>query len=528
MNFRTWLEEKATINGNAPYIYHENKIISYKETDLMANKAANLFKNLGVTKGDKCTIILNNSPDYLFIWFGLAKIGAVAACLNRFLKGEGLRHLINCSDSTVVVIDAELKDAYEAIESGLSKVKHVIWYPDVPEGRKSKDCSFTKLFQLALDDKPPITDIKKGDPMAFLHTGGTTGLPKWCILSHNCYIALGKKIADFFCLTSRDRVLNPLPLFHLNPQGFYVMGALAGNASIVMIDRFSASAFWDQVQGYAVTVLILHVGIVDILKARPFHEKENSHSVRLGYRVDAEFMERFNIPEGIVGYGSTEAAGLTHMNRYRMPLTVEEKKLSRLSSSCGQPRSDIEIMIANDDDEAVPVNEMGEILVRPREPYVMFDGYYSSPEKTVEAFRNLWYHSGDIGFLDEKGGLHFVQRKGDSIRVRGEWVFVSEVEDVIRLHPNVEDCAVVGVMGDVGGEEIKAVIEPKPGKTISELEIIVHCEDKLAYFMLPRYIEVIDELPRTDAAGRIQKAELKKSGIARAWDRDATGYKIKK
>lgn len=527
MNFGAWLEEKARLIGDGPCIYYNDEVISYKHLDLMVNKAANMFVKLGLGKGDKCVVILGNHPDYLYIWFGLARIGAVAACMNRYLRGEGLKYLIDLADSKVVVIDAELESHYEAIESGLTKVEHVVWYPEAPQGR-GNDLSFKEVFALAKDDKPPTGDIKEGDAMALIHTGGTTGPPKWCIISHNYYIEIGKHFADFAGFAPTDRVFNPLPLFHINPQGYYVMGALAANASMVMVDRFSASAFWNQVQRYNVTCLVLHVGVVDILKARPYTEEECNHSIRVGFRLDAEFLKRFKIPVSIVGYGSTEAAGLVTMNRYRLPLTPSAESLPRLSNLCGKPRDDISLTIANDEGEELPVGEVGEILVRQKKPHIIFDGYYNAPAKTAEAFRGLWFHTGDLGFLDEEGLLHFVQRKDESIRVRGEWVFISEVEKVIKSHPGVSDCAVVGVEGGIGGDEIKAVIEPKAGERIAPEEILAHCEGKLAYFMIPRYIEFVEEFPRTEVAGRIQKMELKKTGVANAWDREAAGYKIKR
>ena len=527
MNFREWFEQKAKILGEAPYLHYRDRVYSYEEMNRMSNRAAGLFTRLGFQKGDICTILMENRPEYLFLWFGLAKIGAVAACLNRHLRGEALAYLLDLSDSRAVVLDAGLKDHYEAVEANLPRVKQVIWYPEAPPGR-SKDLSFRELFSSAGEEDPPPVEIKTGDPMALMHTGGTTGYPKWCTISHNFYIQIGRYFADFLGLTAADRLFNPLPLFHMNPQGYYVMGSLAANASIVMVDQFSASLFWKQVHQYGVTCLILHVGIVDILKSRPDQEFIPGHSVRVGYRLDAPFMKRFQVPCSVVGYGSTEAGALVCMNRYRLPLTPEEESLPHLSNVCGKPRDDMELRIGDEEDNELPPGQTGEIFVRPKKPHVIFDGYYKDPQKTAEAFRDLWFHTGDLGFLDAEGKLHFVERKGESLRVRGEWVFIQGVEKVLKSHPGVNDCAVVGIPGKIGGNEIKAVIEPRPGARIEPEEILSFCEGKLAYFMIPRYIEFVPELPKTEAAGRVRKNELKASGLSNAWDREAAGYRLKK
>lgn len=366
MNFGIWLEEKALLLGDKPALYFEDEVISYKQLDRFSNKVGNFLSRMGLAKGDKCALFLRNCPEYLFACFGLAKIGCVAACTNISLRGEGLQYLINQSDSKAIILNSELKEPFEAVEKNLPKLQHVIWFPDSPSGRK-QDVSFHEVFSSAADTSPLIPDIRIGDPMGLVHTSGTTGLPKWCMLSHHHYFGNGERYAEFFGLSPNDRLFNPLPLFHTNPQVIFVMNGLAANVSLVLTERFSASSFWKQVRKYKVTCLILHIGAVDILNRRPVEKGETDHGVRIGFRIDAPFMKRFKIPTAIVGYGSTEM-GMVTMNRYRLPLSKEDKELPNLSNISGKPLGHKEIRIANEDDEALPVGEMGEVLIRPKNP----------------------------------------------------------------------------------------------------------------------------------------------------------------
>ncbi|MBN1827725.1 MAG: AMP-binding protein [Deltaproteobacteria bacterium] len=527
MNFRTWFEEKVGGSCDRPFIYFEDRVYTYGQVDAMANRVANAFSAMGVTKGDKCSVLLNNCPEYIFLWFGLAKLGAVTACGNIHLRGDGLRYLINHSDSKIIVSDYDLREHIETIRAGLSKVEHIIWHGGAA-GSAVEGQTLAELLATADDAPPPVLPTEPGDAMCLLHTGGTTGLPKWCILSQTYYMEIGKKMADFMGLINTDRIYDPLPLFHVNPQGYYVMGALAANASILITDRFSASKFWQFVKNYDINAIVLHRGVVDILKQRPAAEGITDHSVRVGYRLDADFMERFRIPMSINGYGSTEAGGLTNMNRYRLPLDSRAKKLNHLSDCTGKSRDDIAIKIVDENGAELLCGQAGEILVKALKPHVIFDGYYNAPEKTAESICDGWFRTGDIGYLDEENRLYFVQRKVESIRVRGEWIFVTEVEKVINSHNAVNECAIVGIKGSVGESEIKAVIELKAGQTVNPEEIIAYCEGKLAYFMIPRFVEFIDKLPRTEAGLRVPKVELQKTGVANAWDREKAGYKLKK
>lgn len=530
MNLRSFIVEKAQMNLDHPCIFFEDQIISYKQFNLAVNRASNAFHAMGIRKGNKVALIMPNCPEYLYVWFGLAKIGAVTVCVSTRSRGEDLLYLIKSCDSQVAIVDVSLQRPYEDIESGLDNLSKVVWYPMIPSDRySSKDLGLRDIFKESSEDEPPMVEVLGCDPLLLSHTGGTTGLPKYCVLSHTHFIEHGKYTADLLCINRTDRVFNPLPLFHVNPQRNFVLPTLAGNGSILIVDRFSASNFWSQVRNYKITVLILHVGPVEILKRLPPNEDDRNHSVRLAFwGSDWEFMERFNIPLAVSTYGTSEAGSAIASKLFRLPLSPELKRFPNLRGICGKARDDIEIRIVNNEDEEMPPGSTGEIVVRSSKPFMLFSGYYKMADKTVQIMQNGWFHTGDVGYIDVEGNLHFHHRKEESIRVKGEWVHIHMLEAVIASYLDVQACAVVGVAEGVGGDEVKAYIQLKPGRLPKPEDIIAHCEGKIAYYMIPRYLEFVDELPITGSTGTVQKNLLKQKGVGDAWDREKAGYKLKR
>ena len=514
IDFRHWFEEKVDNNYQKTAIYFEDRTISYQELDNQCNRAANFFDDLGIKKGDKVSLLLPNCPEYLYIWFGLAKLGAVSVFLNTSLDWKSLEYLIKSSDSNFLVVNKKLVDVCMPTLEALKSLKWVIWFPSMPSARagKVKELSYEQLISKSKSSRPRKVALYGGDPMGFVPTGGTTGLPKLCILSHNLYIHIGERFAEVYGLYCDDRIFDPLPLYHINPHYYCVMAGLAAQCSIIMAKRFSASQYWNQVQKYKATVCILHGAPVEYLKKQPKKVEETNHSVRLAFHADAEFLERFNVKRVAGAYGSTEVP-LARAQSFCHPLPNKFKKSGRVFSVAGDLNNfDVEVAIFDENDNKVPHDEKGQIVVRPMKPHVIFDGYYGQPEKTLEAFRNLWFHTGDVGMIDRDGVLHYLGRATDSIRVKGEWVDVITLEELIRTHPKVQDCCAVGVPSDLvpTEQDIKVFIEPIGDQTISFEEIIQHCTDKVAKFMLPRYIEVMNQLPRLGGTGKVAKSELKK------------------
>jgi len=528
MNFRDWFIEKVQLNQGRPCVHFHDDVITYDQLNLRVNKAANAFYKLGIRKGDKVAFVLPNCLEFLYCWFGLAKIGAVSVFVNNGMKSESLSYLLSSSDSETMIIDQSLFGNYSEIAKD-ARMKKIICLPEAGEleAQGAEISSFNQIFAEASADEPPEVEIDRGDWMGFMHTAGTTGLPKWCILSHGAYINAGESFRDYCLICKNDVLYDALPLFHANPQDWYVMPALAGNASFVVTEKFSVSKFSEQVREYKATMLVMHFAPIAYLLKQPPSPADHDHNVRIaGPVINRTFMERFNIPVVVGGYGSTEVCSNICSSKFFLPISHEFDHFGeRIHQFCGPDRHDIEIKIFDEKDNEVETGTIGEICVKPKKEHIMFDGYYKMPDKTKEAFRNGYFHTGDRGYKDADANLYFADRQADSISVKGEWVHIDEVEAVINLHPDVAESAVVGVKGEVGSD-VLAYVELKEGVELDHAELLKHCESRLARFMIPRYIKYVKEFPRTAGTEKIQRSVLKDRGIGDAWDREKAGYKL--
>ncbi|MGD0625319.1 MAG: AMP-binding protein [Thermodesulfobacteriota bacterium] len=530
LNFRQWFEEKVDLGKDFPFIRFKDKVYNYAEVDSEVNRVANAMMNLGITKGSKVAIMMNNCPEFIFCWFGLAKIGAVSLFVNVDLKDEVLRDLVDRGDAEYVILTKDRWSNYSLIRERLQKVRKAICVPN-DEGIAAGErvVSLERICQESSPNPPPEVLFDNGQPMGFIHTSGTTGLPKWTILSHKAYLTAAESLREWTMTTHKDIFYDPLPLFHINPQTYFLLNALAGNASVVISEKYSASGLWKDVCNYKATILVLHAAPLFFALKQPVVPEETQHQVRMiAIAAQRPFMERFQIPVGGSGYGSTELPGYVCTNRFYYPFPKKWDFLGdALSKFAGKPVDYIEVKIFDEDGSKLPTGKIGEIVVRGREPHVIFDGYYNMPEKNQEVFRGGWFHTGDAGRMDEDGHLIFEGRRAESINVKGEWVPIEQVEDVIRSLSNVAEVAIVGVPAEVG-QDVKAYIQVSAGGNLDPVELLDYCQTKLPRFMIPRYIEFIEAFPRTLGTEKIQKEELKKRGIGEAWDREKIGYKLKR
>ncbi|MFP3209157.1 MAG: AMP-binding protein [Nitrososphaeria archaeon] len=523
-NFKEWFEAIVKRNpAKEAIIYHdEGKVITYEMLNRNVNKVANMLHyKLRLNKGDKLLVGLRyNTPEYIYLLLGAAKIGVITAHLNAEYKGKTLKYLINNSDAETIILDEYVYNNLQPLQAtDLPKIKKVVFFDkfiDYFANIGYETYLFHDLFSSSSEDLPDI-QTTLADPMAFLHTAGTTGPPKWCILSQMYYIAAGEALAKLLPMDPSYRTFNPLPLYHANPQVYFVMNSLAAGATMVLTKRFSVSQFWEIVAKYKVDVVILHPAIIGMVKKQLPEYPPGAISIKILFPADEELMRKYNIPVGIGLYGSTEAGAVTNIARITLPLPDKLKSLKKLSSFAGKPRDDIEVKVFDEHSFELPPYKIGEIVVRPKISHVIFDGYYNNPEKTAQAFRDLWFHTGDLGYMDEEGNLYFVQRAEESINVKGEFVPIDDVEGCLMEHPDVMEAAIVGVPGEFG-DEIKAYIKLRPGSNVRYEDIINWCKERVAKFMIPRYIEFVDEFPRS-TLGKIAKMELKQRGIGNAWDR---------
>ncbi|MBK6279704.1 MAG: ATP-dependent acyl-CoA ligase [Gammaproteobacteria bacterium] len=519
------IEDKARRNPNHVVFQFRDDPITLGELDERINRAANGFLALGVKKGDKVAIMLPNCPEFLYAWFGLNKIGAVEVPINVALKGTGLVHQIVQSDSVALVADTQYLDRLDPVSADLKTVRHVIC-------RQSDASHVTPGWQgierltvqelLAHSDAKPNVIVHFSDMASILYTSGTTGVSKGVMISHHYWYDVWSQSVKYSRYTEDDVLYTGLPFFHGNAQGITIGPAILADAKAVIVERFSASALWDDCRRWNCTEANYIGGIIPILlKAEP-DARDGDNPLRLMVGAAApvsiwhDFEKRFNT-KLLEVYGMTECYCC-------LANPIDEPR----PGSCGKAITGWNVKIVDDNDNEVAPGELGEFVAQPQTPFVGTEGYYNKPVETLEFFKNFWMHTGDLGRMDKDGYFYFVDRKKQALRRRGENISSFEVEAVINAHPAVLESCVVGVPSDVGEEEVKAVVVLKPGQTVSEAELIEFCEPRLAYFAIPRYVAFRTELPKTPSE-RVEKYKLKVEGITPdCWDREASGIKLKR
>jgi crotonobetaine/carnitine-CoA ligase len=365
-------------------------------------------------------------------------------------------------------------------------------------------------------------EVLWSDPFAIIYTSGTTGPSKGSVMPHNYPLFMGEICQAAAKYTDRDILYNALPLFHGNAQFLSTMPALMSGARMVLAPRFSAGQFWDDVRKHGCTEFNYIGGILQILhKADPRpDDADNPLRILFGAGAPPDLYQPFETRFGVKlveGYGMSEI-GVPMLN------TVEERKIG----SCGKLLPGYEVKLVDDNGLEAPVGEPGECLIRTLEPNCLLLEYHDMPAQTVEAWRDLWFHTGDYLRLDEEGYYYFVDRKKDAIRRRGENISSFEVEKGIRTHDAVLECAAVAIKSPMGEDEVMVCLTLKPGHELSPVELIDHCAGRMAYFMVPRYLRFMESLPKTPTE-RVQKVVLRNQGVTvDTWDREKAGYQLKK
>ncbi len=510
--------------GDRTFLYFRDQEISYRELDDKSNAVANSFRRLGIEKGDKVAIMMLNCPEYLYVWFGLAKIGAIEVPINTAYRGDLFGYVIEHSDSRWVVIHDQLADRLGIIQENLSKVEGIVVHSE--SGVMPTLNLPQKVMPLAdLLDGPteaPRAEVKASDTFAIMYTSGTTGRSKGAMLPHACAFAFGMTMASGTRCTSEDVLYTCLPLFHANAQCMSITPALLAGARFALSERFHATRFWDEIRRYNATVFNYIGGILTMLYKQPETPEDRNVPARAAWGAAAPanlwkaIEERFGL-QILEGYGLTESGAVL---ANAGPVTKV--------GSMGKLHGLYDVTVVDADDQELGPNQVGQIVSRPRTPFGMMTGYYKMPEQSLEAFQNLWFHTGDLGYYDEEGYFFFVDRQKDAIRRRGENISSFEVEKVINAHPKVLETAALAHPSEVGEDEVRVAIILKEGQTMTPEDLMAWCEERMAYFMVPRFVEFRTSLPKTPT-DRVEKYKLRQEGLApNAWDRERAGYKLKK
>jgi crotonobetaine/carnitine-CoA ligase len=524
------LRSRLDAEADAPYLDVVGTALTAADIADRAGRIAGGLQQMGVRKGDRVASLIENSPEALLTWWGVIWSGAVAVPVNTAYKGEYLRHQLADSGSKALVVQGDLADRAVRVVPDVDGLDHVVVIGDGPSDYPTAKAHDWKVM---FDDGPvaPV-DIRPSDLGTFIYTGGTTGLSKGCMLSHNYHAVLSRQIGTCWGRLDDDVVWTPLPLFHFNALVTAVIGPLIFGGRGAIDRKFSVSSFWSEMNRTGATITST-LGTMAYLLAhdvdRPEMPKSGSAEANTSLRllgaaplpeeIDTLIKSRFGIDTFSGAYGLTEASLVSWQ-----PPGVTNKP-----NAAGVINTEyFDVRIFDDDDNELPRDTEGEIVIRPKRAHAMFEGYWGRPEATVEASRNWWFHTGDVGRVDGDDFLFFVDRKADYLRRRGENIASFEVERILMRHGELADVVVHAVFSELGEDDLKITATRAPESELSEADLFRWCIDELPYFALPRYIEFRDELPRSPV-GRVLKRVLREQGVTvTTWSVDDSGISFEK
>lgn len=485
---------------------------TYAEVDDRTDAVAGALQDRGVEQGDVVGAALSNSLEYALLMLAGAKLGVTVASIEPEYTEELVQYAVDVTDATVVCFDETTRSTVETLDDG--SIDFFVGFGG--EDGTADTVPFASLSGSGAE----VTGVSPSfsTPYHISFSSGTTGDPKPLLLSQHFWVSLGDAIARNLETNAADRYFANLTMAHGNPY-LGIFAALNTGASVAIGAEFSASTYWDEVRSVGATALITHLKPTDILLERATEADKNNPAEAAAFLTGPQagpFLETFDIERGITGYGSMEAGGLCSIN------PVTRAKASEITENMvGADREEFTVAVVDEDDTLLPPGEPGEIVVRPEAPHVMFERYYGMSDRTLEALGNLWYHTGDIGYKNEDGELYFIGREDDAIRVQGRYVPITRIEAVVAGVEGVIECAIVGVPSERGDEELKAYVTTHPDVDVTPSEIVDHCHRELADVNVPRYVEFIDEFPRSEALMKIQRNQLSEWGVRGAWDRRA-------
>lgn len=472
------------------------------------------LREAGIGKGDRVAIMCSNRAEMLETILGCGWIGAVIVPINCACMGPQIEYLLSDSEAKILVLDPEYVVRMDTVDATKTNLRQ-LWVTGNYVAQDVVRYSDVQAFPWPVATRTAeAEDILPSDIFAILYTSGTTGPSKGVLCSHAHYYWWGANTADMLELDASDVLCTTLPLFHINALHTFLQAALAG-CRVTYLDKFSASGYWNSMREAGATVIYLLGAMVPFLLAQPVSTNEKNHTVRTGLgpgvpeKASQAFLERTGVLM-LEGYGATETN-----------LVISASPSSPRRGVMGWLRPGFDARVVDEDDNPLPDGVAGELVIRADEPFALASGYLNKPDKTVEAWRNLWFHTGDRVVRDEDGAYRFIDRIKDAIRRRGENISSWEVEQVLLSHPAIAACAVYPVESEHAEDEVMAAVVSKRGHALEPSEIAIYCETRLQKFAVPRFIDIVVELPRTEN-GKVKKFVLRERGITPGcWDRTA-------
>jgi carnitine-CoA ligase len=489
---------------------------TYAQAVAIAAASARTLAEAGIRPGDRVALMCSNRPEFLQLYLGCAWLGAIVVPINTALRGLQLSHIFRNSQPALLVIETSLVAAIETVEADVELPSQTWTIGSVAETSEAK---ISSVPLPALAAGAPAGAVRPGDTVAILYTSGTTGPAKGVCCPQAQLFWWGVYSARALGIREGDVLFTTLPLFHTNALNAFYQAVLNG-CTYVLEPKFSASGFWAAARRHNATVGYLLGAMASMLLAQPGTADDSAHRLRVALgggvppQIHRPFYERFGVPL-VDGYGSTETNFV-----FAGPIPSDRP------GTMGYLVDGVEARIVDADDSELPDGQAGELVLRALEPFAFATGYFGMPERTVEAWRNLWFHSGDRVVREPDGHFRFIDRLKDAIRRRGENISAFEVEQVLLAHTAVANAAVFAVTSELAEDEVMAAIVLAGGQQVSELDLVKFCEPRLPYFAVPRYIEFVGNLPTTEN-GKVQKYKLRAQGLSpRTWDREAVGYRL--
>jgi long-chain acyl-CoA synthetase len=495
MSIPELLKQRVAAAPEKAFIFSEadKRQFTYNEFATAVARTANLLAASGVRKGDVVSLLLPNSVEYVIAYFACWQLGALAGPINSLLKSEEIAYVISNSEAKALLVNSEFLPVIEPVRNDLASLQAIIRFDNVEEATREQTSDPASMTEIDLDHEAII-----------IYTSGTTGKPKGCLLTHGNVIANARQITNWLGFTDKDRLLTIMPLFHMNAVSVTTMSALYAGGSTVVSPKFSASRFWQIISDYEITSFGSVATMLSmLLSTYPDGVSAGLKTDQLRFAmcgsapVPAEVLKRFEETFNclvIEGYGLSESTCRS---------TFNPPDQRRRPGSCGLPIGN-EMSVVDGDDREVPQGELGEIVLRGEN---VLKGYYKHDAANAAAFRNGWFHTGDIGYRDADGFFYIVDRKSDMIIRGGENIYPREIDEVLYQHPDIAAAAVVGVPDNLYGEEVAAVIVRKPGAKTSAQEIIDYCKGRLADFKCPKSVHFVEDIPK-GPTGKLLKREL--------------------
>ena len=516
---------------NAPCYKVDDKTYSYTEVNSIVNRYAQGLKGLGIRKGDRVVIYMRSCIEFIFVAYATNKLGAIWVPMNGDYKGTWLKEGIEDSKGDVLVSDTDklprlqeafVNDSNRGDRYGKLVVK-VLDGASCPD-----DATDLALFDTLDDIEEDTSEIFYGDTCSILWTSGTTGKSKGVLQSHNVWLNAADSVQRQFGTQVGDVIYNCLPLYNTGAWVTSVYRALTTGICVALDETFSASNFWNRIAFYkateTTTLGAMHMFLwnADKKPDDANNTLRNANVIPLPPQITKPFMQRFGIEKVQKGYGQSEACSIMNC--------LEDGVKEWAPNSLGNVALGIELTIRDDEGEEVAPGTPGEFCLKPTAPFVIFNGYFENEAATKNAYFGEWYRTGDLGLKDGEGNFYFLDRKSDFIRDKGRNISSLQVEAAVSQHPDVTAVACFGIPSEhiETESEMKLDIILKEGSDATEESVARFINDNAPYFFVPRYIELVKELPYTPT-NKVQKFKLRKKGISPStWDRTKTDFKLAK